>query len=63
MEKFHYYCYGKVGITAETDHLPLLAVYKKGLNKCLKKTAEIVIAIVALQLQPGVSPGHSSCLG
>lgn len=33
LTRFHDYIYGKTDVTVETDHLPLLGVWKKPLNQ------------------------------
>lgn len=43
LTRFHDYIYGKQDVTVETDHLPLLGVLKKTLNKCPARLQRMLI--------------------
>jgi len=45
MDRFHYFVYGNPRVTAETDHLPLLAVHKKGLNRAPKRLQRLLLRL------------------
>lgn len=45
LEKFHDFIYGKSDVTVETDHLPLLGVFKKTLNQCPARLQRMLIQI------------------
>ena len=45
MEKFNYYVYGTMSVTVETDHLPLLAIHKKGLNSAPKRLQRMLLRL------------------
>lgn len=45
LQKFHNYVYGKSNVIVETDHLPLLGVFKKSLNQCPARLQRMLIQI------------------
>jgi len=59
MERFNYFCYGHAGVIAETDHLPLLAVHKKGLNSAPKRLQRLLLRLqrysYSLVYRPGTA--------
>ena len=44
LEKFHYYVYGR-GVTVETDHKPLEAIFKKHLATAPPRIARMMLRI------------------
>ena len=58
MERFNYFCYSQARVTAETDHLPLLAVHKKELNsapKILQRLLRLQRYSYSLVYRPGTA--------
>ena len=57
MEKFHMYVYGHDHVTVETDHKPLLAIFKKALNNAPKRLQRMLLRLQRYQFVLTFRPG------
>jgi hypothetical protein len=49
-EKFHQYIFGKKG-QVETDHIPLVSIFKKPLNDCPKRLQHMLLCLQQYEIQ------------
>lgn len=56
-QRFHHYLYGRDSITAETDHKPLIAIFKKPLLCAHKRLQSIMLTLQHYNLNVVYRPG------
>lgn len=56
LNKFHEYVYGKK-VTVETDHQPLISIFKKALNKCPPRLQRMLLQIQKYDIELKYKPG------
>lgn len=56
LNRFYQYIFGKT-ITVETDHLPLLSIFKKPLNKCPARLQRMLLQVQKFDIKLKYKPG------
>lgn len=56
LERFHYYIFGKP-IIVETDHKPLVPIFKKPLNKCPGRLQRMLVQLKKYDIEVVYKPG------
>lgn len=56
VDKFHQYCYGKRFIV-ETDHKPLISIFKKKLNECPARLQRMLLTLQRYDIDLRYKPG------
>lgn len=56
MDKFHQYCYGRK-VTVETDHKPLIYIFKKKLHECPARLQRMLLTLQRYDIDLKYKPG------